>query len=595
MGAAVKVRVTPSRTASSGPGVFVFLTIGLSLAWLVAHRIADPDIWQHLTVGRTIWDQRAVPATHLWTWPRLGEPEVLPSWLFRALLWPFHASAGDWGLQAWRWLMTLGTFGLAALTARRMGARGLVPWLALVLAALVYRQRSEVRPETLAALLLAAQMFALERARGGETRALIAVPMIALLWANAHVSFWMGWVVTALHLGDALLRERRIPVPLTIAFVASVACSLVNPFGIETLAQPFVYQLTLRNDPLYRTIAELHSVDWSRNLWNGLPLLVAGWPLLALVRSRRAGPDRIEWILLVMFIGLGLTTQRFVGFLAVVAAPYLIRDLSERVAAVRKAPLPAWPRAAVVALLTLGMVTGERAHSGVSPGIGIETRYLPVGALDYMQRAGVRGRGFNEFWQGGYLLWRFWPERERLPFMDIHQSGSPGDRALVARLGRDPLAFHALDREHHFEWVLTSGVVELTGGFPDQLDADSTWRLVFYDDAALLYVRRAGPLAALAERDGYRWLPGGLAALPAIGARAALDTLTRHALRLELERAVSTSPAHAGLAHMKLANLALQDGRTLEALRQLDAALASGVDVPGLRERRARVAASVVR
>ena len=46
---------------------------------------------------------------------------------------------------------------------------------------------------------------------------------------------------------------------------------------------------------------------------------------------------------------------------------------------------------------------------------------------------------------------------------------------------------------------------------------------------------------------------------------------------------------------MKLANLALQDGSTLEALRQLDAALESGVDVPGLRERRARVAASVVR
>ena len=111
--------------------------ITVAAACLVTHRLADPDLWQHLRVGRTIWERHAVPMVHEWTWPRFGEREVLPSWLFRAAVWPFYAAAGTWGLQAWRWLTTLGAFALLALCARRLGARGMLPWLALLLCALV--------------------------------------------------------------------------------------------------------------------------------------------------------------------------------------------------------------------------------------------------------------------------------------------------------------------------------------------------------------------------------------------------------------------------------------------------------------------------
>jgi hypothetical protein len=202
----------------------------------------------------------------------------------------------------------------------------------------------------------------------------------------------------------------------------------------------------------------------------------------------------VEWGLLLLFGALGLQTQRFLGFFALVAAPYVTRDLSLLCAGTRA--LAPWPRAAAVSAAALAMVALELSHTTLALGPGIDTRFLPVAACDYIERSGVRGRGFNEFWQGGYLLWRFWPQRDRLPFIDIHQSASPADRALVARLGRDPLAFGALDRERHFEWALTTADTRLSGGLADELDADSTWRLVFSDDAAVLYARRAGPLAA---------------------------------------------------------------------------------------------------
>jgi hypothetical protein len=54
----------------------------------------DTDVWQHLTVGRAIWLTHSIPHTHQWSWPTFGVREVLPSWLFRALLWPVYAAAG---------------------------------------------------------------------------------------------------------------------------------------------------------------------------------------------------------------------------------------------------------------------------------------------------------------------------------------------------------------------------------------------------------------------------------------------------------------------------------------------------------------------
>ena len=561
----------------------------VAIACLVTHRLADPDLWQHLRVGRTIWERHAVPMEHEWTWPRLGEREVLPSWLFRAAVWPFYAAAGAWGLQAWRWLTTLGAFALLALCARRLGARGMLPWLALLLCALVYRQRSQVRPETLAAVLMALDLLLLERVRAGARRAAYGLPLVALVWANAHVSYWIGIALMTLFAAEEWWRTRRLPRELLLALAVSGAVSFVNPFGWAALWQPFDYQLHLRHDPLYRTIAELRPVDWSENLWNGLPLLVVGWPALALRRTRRTGPDLVEWGLLLLFGMLGLSTQRFLGFLAIAAAPYVTRDVSELCAG-RRAPAT-WPRALAVSAAAIAMVWIELAHTALAFGPGIDTRFAPVAACDYIERAGVRGRALNEFWQGGYLLWRFWPQRDRLPFIDIHQSASPADRSLVARLGDDPLAFGALDRERHFEWVLTSNTRSLSGGLADELDADPSWRLVFYDDAALLYVRRDGALAPIAARDGYQLLAGGAEALTRLGARVQGDSLARSALQAELARAVASSPEHSGLAHRLLANLAMVEGRWPDAVRELDAAIASGVDIPGLRERRAQAAA----
>src|SRR5262245_35688516 len=106
--------------------VATLLIAALCAGVAVTTPIDDPDLWQHLAAGRAIWTTHAIPATHQWTWPRYGEHEPLPSWGFRALLWPVWAAGGAWGLEAWRWVTTLAAFGFAWRAARAMGARPLI-------------------------------------------------------------------------------------------------------------------------------------------------------------------------------------------------------------------------------------------------------------------------------------------------------------------------------------------------------------------------------------------------------------------------------------------------------------------------------------
>jgi hypothetical protein len=107
------------------------------------------------------------------------------------------------------------------------------------------------------------------------------------------------------------------------------------------------------------------------------------------------------------------------------------------------------------------------------------------------------------------------------------------------------------------------------GAILDFLDADPAWALVFVDDAAAVYVRRTGPLAAVADAHAYQWLAGGTRAMAERFDRAVADSASRLALIAELERASRESPWDARTQEV-LARLAFGEGRLDDARRHLE-------------------------
>src|SRR5438132_133605 len=288
----------------------------------VSYKIYDPDLWENLVVGKAIWQLHRVPSTQLWSWPTYGAPDVKWTWGYSGRLWPVWERWGVWGVFAWRWVTTLVAFGLLWMAARRMGARGLAPLVVMVACGLVWRARSQARPETLAAVLLAAEVWILETRRQGGKDHTWWLMAVAWAWANVHNTYFLGLGVIGIYLLHDLARGRvqwarhRGPVPSRGAGLAAGAAtaaasaqsgaaragerwrllwvglgalliSFANPYGWRALWEPFDFFLHHRNEPIFHSIAELGPVQWEIYWRKGLPFLVAGWPLLALWRARR--------------------------------------------------------------------------------------------------------------------------------------------------------------------------------------------------------------------------------------------------------------------------------------------------------------------
>jgi tetratricopeptide (TPR) repeat protein len=585
-------------TALGHPAMIVALLCVVAILMLcVTYVLIDPDFWQHLLVGKAIWQTRSVPDQQLWTWPTYGSPDITPSWLFRAMVWPFWTAGGIAGLFAWRWLTTLVAFGLLWATARRMGARGFSALAVLVLCGLAYRTRSQIRPETLVAVLMAVTIWILEvRRQGGPDRTPWLI-LVACVWANAHISYYLGFVLVGPYLIHDALAARRGAASgrsrlLGLAWVvlAMVAISFLNPFGWRALWQPFDYFLHLRHEPLFKTIVELKPFEWRDNISNGLVLLVTGWPMLILWRVTRREADVVDILFCLTFTLLAISSLRFFGFYAIAAAPFIARDLDSWLAS-RRWPrwlASEWLRAALVAALCLWFARGEWARQAPRVGVAIDESYLPIRACDFIAAHGLRGRMFNQFNEGGYLLHRFWPDRGRLPFLDIHQSGGPEIRKLYMMAFENPAGWRTVDHRFQFDLVLLDRQRDPRNPLLNVLDADSAWALVFADDAAALYVRRQGSLAAIASRFAYHHLPGGTAGLGPLGAAVAADAALRATVEGELRRQVESSPWHAGALSL-VANIAMSDGRYDEARALLERGLAISPGLGRAHERLGRI------
>jgi len=547
----------------------------------VTFSLFEPDFWEHLLVGRVIWQTHSVPDQEIWTWPAYGAPAITPSWLFTALIWPVWSIAGVWGLFVWRWATTLLAFGLAWATGRVMGARGFAALAVLIPVALSYQTRSQIRPETLVIVLIALQLWVLETRRSGGSDRSMWVVAIAWIWANAHISYYLGFVILGAYLIDDALRARRGAAAdrarlgrLALVAVASLAISFVNPFGWRALWEPFDFVLHMQHETLFQNVRELQPFSWRQNMTNGFTFLVFGWPLLIAWRLLKRRFDPVELILCLVFTAMVFSARRFIGFHVVAATPFLMRGVAEVTAAIRNTGrVPVAARAGAVALLCAIVVVKEVKRGWPPIGVNIDQRYFPIGACDFIDDHDVRGRFFNQFYDGGYLLYRFWPDRGRLPFLDIHQAGGPEIRRAYMDAVGSPRGFRPLDEQQRFDVALVDR--KRVPGSPvlDELDADSTWALVFVDDAAAVFVRRGGSASNVAEHLAYRWVPGGPARVSPLGAACARDPVLRAEVEAELRRAVASSPWNSWASSL-LGSMAFTAGRMTEARAHLEHALA---------------------
>lgn len=480
-----------------GPMGRSIAVILLAAAWVATWRPqVDPDAWWHISIGKAVV-AGGIPALEPFSWLTAGDRFVAHSWLWDVLMAVAYDAGGPTGTSLLVVPITAGVvaaawalIGIAAPGIPPIGRAALVV-LGFVASLPLWAPRSQ----TLDVLFVLGMSVAIARhLRLGTRGSLLALPLLALLWANLHGSAVLGMVAM---LAAGLLTlpigarwgvwPRRPIAPLALAALASLGAVTLNPYGPGLLLYPFDRGVA---SAFSFDIIEWRSPDFgapehlvARVLVASALLLVATWP--------RRGRDPFLLLTAAAWTFAALGAVRFlpIAALVVVAAaapaigPSVARwlgfkaggrsDPQER-SALRPAPFVATAAIASLAILAVGwsFITPSAQAAAIA-------HRQPVVALDVLAAQPCPGRILPAYGWAGYVY--------EMTGREVGAYGNSAEGPL-----REQASVEAVTSDPR-PWLDGHGVgialMPVTGPLSHWLTEADGWRLEYRDAQASIHVR----------------------------------------------------------------------------------------------------------
>jgi len=377
------------------------------------------------------------------------------------------------------------------------------------------------------------------------------VPLM-LVWANMHSLFIMGFAAILCAIAGALVAE----LPLLPAswrrdsawpeaarrqlFVwgsAALAATLVNPYFLRALLFPLELMTRINgSSPVYSAIGEFrppfsgYFLTFAIGSYQAfflafVGLAVAAGLVRAFTRPSARGMDdgqRFDIGMLAFAAALAwlsLLARRNVGIFAIGAVPFVAACAGILIARLPKSvtSTSGWPVRAGAALVLVGslvicgMVASNRWYAMTGEthefGLGTMKANFQSRAVEFFREQKLPGPTFNDMTAGGYLTWddptgkgvyvdgRL--EVYDTPFFSAYMASLQNIQAWKkdadARGIQSVMVFHRWGNRHGFIKALTQ--------LPD-------WRLVYYDETVVIFVRvteHAEVVAAAREAFAKTW------------------------------------------------------------------------------------------
>jgi hypothetical protein len=588
-------------------------------ALLACFRITDGDTGFHVATGRAIEMLGEVPTTNVLSFAQPDQPWVLHQWIPALLFYKLDALAGPAGLIALKCSVVYLTFLFLWLAIRdRQGYAPAARPAALLLfglAAGAAASRFLVRPFLFSDLGLAILLLCVARMeRPGKGWAPWAAVLVCGVTATLHAGAVYLLLVTAAlaaaH-GIAWLAGRRgivlpdmpparfrtaLAAPAGALVLAVAAVSVESPWGLKALLLPFQFSA---NEYYHQHLAEFRPLPLDLALYPfAWALLLATWALaIAALRAERkslsgasAAAQRLfELLLLAGFTWLVLKHQRIVFDAALVLA-----FLAARFSLLLHGPAAShrwFAPTALFASVAVGAAALVVQFSAAQPGVGLDERFYPKRIFRFVAEQDLPEHAYVSDAWGGHWLWEFYPRRRvfydnRLEaysfdfYRNVYQSiryGEPGWQEKLDSHGINTLVLR----------YSTPGEREFQKGAPNIRDlafASDRWRLVFWDDLGMVFVRTPATDRGCAGcRTLDRFNPDTM---------QAVDTALVRDVEEELRNVWQQIPS--ARSCLALSSLLYRAGRSEEAGALLAAGLRQFPGVPFLEDFALRLAASPV-
>ena len=450
----------------------------------------DPDVWWHIKFGQAILAAHRWPKNDIYSFSAAGRPWIDSEWLGEILLATMYRVGGMRGLEIL--LLVLGSailialYVLATIRCGNSKAGFLTAAAVFVLATPSFN----LRPQMIGYLFLILTLIALERFRQGHRRGAWLLPILMIIWVNAHPSWTIGLGFIGVYLAGGLIEFRVGDVEsrrwsqsdrlqLMAVLLLCACATLITPYGAGLAKFPFEFASSL---PIsLANIKEWLPMPFGAPLGKLFLLALSGVVILQLT-------DHLKWRLEDIALFIFATAAAclhcrfiliFVPILTLVLATILARWVPRYERAKDQFLINAALMATILTIIVWYFPTQQNLRKVVG-------KDYPVAAVEYLNNNSVPGPMFNTYDFGGYLVLARGPEHK--VFLDgrselYEPAGALADYFEIANV--KPGAFATLQK-----YGFQSCLLHRDDALATVLAALPAWQKVYEDPTSILFVRR---------------------------------------------------------------------------------------------------------
>jgi hypothetical protein len=375
---------------------------------------ADMDLWGHIRFGQDMLARKAFLWTDIYSYTAFGAHWINHEWLSELIMYLVYRAFGSPGLLIGKLLIGLFIVYLLSSICFHRTCQPLVYGMVAVLCLFVMSPGFMIRPQLLTFLFTACFLYIFHLYLDRGKNLLWPLPIIMVAWVNSHGGFVIGLGMFPVVLGCEYLacRLRKADVghlrPLLLWLILTEAAVLINPYGWRLLV--FLYKtLTLPRDITEWAPVTLFDLSYLR-----FKLL----SLLFLSNFFIKNEERRYWEAGVIAIAMAYAFmhQRHTPVFAVVAAPYLVENLSllaQRTGLlVRIRTLSSHLVLSVflVLLISVQVLFASYRYLRAEWNIVVNPEIYPVNAVRFLKLNEIKGKILVPFDWGEYVIWKLYPD-----------------------------------------------------------------------------------------------------------------------------------------------------------------------------------------